>query len=205
MTNDFFAPVNSVSKSDRDRAEQRLREAHQFGLIDAAEFEARMSRVITADRLEDLAAATDGPLPTESAGQQRRSYSEPMFSGAVQAAHPRGSVEQGTGMAVLAHLSPFLTWLIGPAVIWAISAKGSFARREAAKAFNWQLLAVIVGAIVGIVGGALPGDGNPIAAIWTVIWVVLTVIGAAKAAKGDDWRNPIRALVPIEVLPERKG
>ena len=48
MTNDFFAPVDSVSKTDRDRAEQRLREAHQLGRIDAAELEARMSRVIAA-------------------------------------------------------------------------------------------------------------------------------------------------------------
>ena len=64
MTNDFFAPVDSVSKTDRDRAEQRLREAHQLGRIDAAELEARMSRVIAAERLDELAAATDGPLPS---------------------------------------------------------------------------------------------------------------------------------------------
>ena len=205
MTNDFFAPVDSVSKSDRDRAEQRLREAHQIGRIDAGEFEARMSRVITAERLDELAAATDGPLPSSSAHQHYRPYAEPVFSGTVQPAAPRGLADSGTGLAVLAHLSPFLTWLIGPAVIWAVSAKGSFTRREAAKAFNWQLLAVVVGAIAALVGGALPGNGNPISGVWTVIWVVLTVIGAVKAGRGDDWRNPIRALVPLEVLPERKA
>lgn len=205
MTNDFFAPIDAVTKSDRDAAEQRLREAHALGRIDADEFEARMARVITAERLDDLATATDGPLPA-AAAQQYRSYREPeaaTYAGTVMTA-PRTSADQGTTMAVIAHLSPFLTWLIGPAVIWAISAKDSYAKREAAKAFNWQLIAFVVGLVVGAVGGLLPGDGNPLAGVWTAIWVVVTVVGAVKAAKGADWRNPIRALVPLEVLPERK-
>ena len=45
--------------------------------------------------------------------------------------------------------------------------------------------------------------GNPIAGIWTAIWVVLTVIGAVMAGKGAEWTNPIRRVVPLEVLNER--
>jgi uncharacterized Tic20 family protein len=106
-------------------------------------------------------------------------------------------------MALLAHLSPFLTWLIGPAVIWALSAKGSYTRREAAKAFNWQLLAFVIGMVVSALGWIIPGDGNPVAGVWTAIWVVMTVIGAVMASRGAEWSNPIRRLVPLEVLSER--
>lgn len=228
MTNDFFAPVDSVSKTDRDRAEQRLREAHQLGRIDAAELEARMSRVIAAERLDELAAATDGPLPSGATnayaqpgpfaqpGPYAQSYdhtayaepgaaqgrTRPTFVGTVQQVG-QGMSDRGTTMAVVAHLLPFVTWLFGPAVVWALSAKGSNTRREAAKAFNWQLIAFVIGIVVAALGWIIPGDGNPIAGIWTAIWVVLTVIGAVMAGKGAEWTNPIRRVVPLEVLNER--
>lgn len=203
MTHDFFAPVDSVSKDDRDRAEQRLREAHRLGLVDSAEFEARMSRVITAERLDELAAAVDGPLPIAPAASAYRAYEpgEPLTGTVVSRT---SGIDNSTTMATIAHLSPFLLWLFGPALIWVISPVGSYVKREAAKAFNWQLLAFVVGILVGILGGLLPGDGNPLAAVWTVLWIVLTVVGAVKASRGKDWRNPVRALVPWEVLPEGK-
>jgi uncharacterized Tic20 family protein len=221
--NDFFAPVDSVSVTDRQNAEQRLREAHRLGRIDNSEFDARMARVITAERLDELAAAVDGPLPQLStspytsytgysepsgAGQSYTGRSapssngHPTFSGVVQSTGQSIS-ERGTGMALLAHLSPFLTWLIGPAVIWAFSAKGSYTRSEAAKAFNWQLVAFIIGLLVSVIGWILPGEGNPIAGIWTAAWVIMTVIGAVMASRGADWKNPIRRLVPLELLNER--
>ncbi len=217
--NDFFAPVDSVSAADRQGAEQRLREAHSIGRIDAAEFDARMSRVIAADRLDELAAAVDGPLPLPDANayssysafseptyaepaRSGSTHSRPTFSGTVQQTR-QGISDRGTGMALLAHLSPFLTWLIGPAVIWALSAKGSYTRKEAAKAFNWQLLAFLIGMVVAAIGWIIPGEGNPIAGIWTAIWVIMTVIGAVMASRGTEWSNPIRRLVPLEVLSER--
>ena len=202
MTNDFFAPVDSVSRGDRENAEARLRTAHQLGQIGAAEFETRLSRVIAADRLDQLAAAVDGPLPIE-APPQYRSYSEPA-PGYVSGAVVAPSTDKNTTLALIAHLSPFLTWLIGPLVIWAMAPAGSYAKREAAKAFNWQLIAFVAGLVFGVLGNLLPGDGNPLAGIWTAIWVVLTVLGAVGAAKGNDWRNPIRAAVPWEVLSERR-
>jgi uncharacterized Tic20 family protein len=204
MTHDFFAPVDSVSKQDRDGAEQRLREAHRLGRIDSAEFEARLSQVITAERLDELAAAVDGPLPAAASHYYPYRGDEPArpVSGAVLPT--RTGADRSTTMAAVAHLSPFLFWLFGPLVVWAVSPADSYAKREAAKAFNWQLLAFLVGIAAGAVGSLLPGDGNPIAQIWTVIWVLLTVLGAVGAARGNDWRNPVRALVPWEVLPERK-
>ena len=36
------------------------------------------------------------------------------------------------------------------------------------------------------------------------IITILLIAGAVGAARGKDWRNPVRALVPWEVLSERK-
>lgn len=203
MTSDFFAPVDSVSASDRLQAEQRLRDAFQQGRLSADEFEARLSAVIMADRLSELAAAVDGPAPaTTGTPWQGYRASEPVSGPVVPAS---GSAARGsTTMAVIAHLSPFLTWIFGPLVIWAVSPEGSTTRREAAKAFNWQLVASAIGLAASMIGWILPGDGNPVARIWTVVWVVLTVIGAVAAAKGRDFSNPVRRLVKWEVLPERR-
>ena len=58
-------------------------------------------------------------------------------------------------------------------------------------------LTFVIGIVVAALGWIIPGDGNPIAGIWTVIWVVLTVIGAVMAGKGAEWTNPIRRVVPL--------
>ncbi len=205
MTQDFFAPVDSVSKQDRDGAERRLREAYGLGRMDAAEFEARMSRVITAERLEELAAAVDGPLPITGSGPSYgyRGY-EPSGAVSGEVLPVRPGADRSNVTAAVAHLSAFLFWLFGPLVVWAISPAGSYAKREAAKAFNWQLVASAVGLAASAVGWILPGDGNPVARIWMIVWVILTILGAVGAARGKDWRNPVRALVPWEVLSEGK-
>ncbi|MCW3157420.1 DUF1707 and DUF4870 domain-containing protein [Micropruina sonneratiae] len=203
MTNDFFAPVDHVSAADRLQAEQKLRDAHQRGLLGADEFEARMSAVIMAERLPELTAAVEGqaPMPPAGSWQGYRTPSEPVNAALVAPASR--SARGSTTMAVAAHLSPLLTWLLGPLVIWAVSPVGSPARREAAKAFNWQLVASAIGLAASMIGWILPGDANPVARIWMVIWLVLTVIGAVAAAKGRDWSNPVRRLVGWEVLSER--
>ncbi len=35
-------------------------------------------------------------------------------------------------------------------------------------------------------------------------WVVLTIVGGAKALQGDDWKNPVKNVVKLEVLSERE-
>lgn len=204
MTNDFFAPADSVSATDRQQAEQRLRAAHQQRRLGADEFEARLSAVIMAERLPELTAAVEGPAP-QTAGNSWQGYrtSEPA-SGTVVSPRAPG-VHGTTTLAVVAHLSPLLTWLFGPLVIWAVSPEGSTARREAAKAFNWQLVASAIGLAASMIGWILPGDDNPVSRIWMVIWLVLTVLGAVAAAKGRDFSNPVRRLVKWEVLPERQA
>jgi hypothetical protein len=32
---------------------------------------------------------------------------------------------------------------------------------------------------------------------------VLTIVGGAKALQGDNWRNPVKSVVKLEVLSEK--
>jgi hypothetical protein len=34
-------------------------------------------------------------------------------------------------------------------------------------------------------------------------WFILTIVGGAKALQGDDWRNPIKSVIKLEVLSEK--
>ncbi len=34
-------------------------------------------------------------------------------------------------------------------------------------------------------------------------WFVLTIVGGAKALQGEDWRNPVKRVVKLEVLSEK--
>ncbi len=56
---------------------------------------------------------------------------------------PETKQQAGRGAAGLAHFSVFFLWLLGPGLVFALSTPGTYARREAAKAFNFQLIAAI--------------------------------------------------------------
>ena len=34
-------------------------------------------------------------------------------------------------------------------------------------------------------------------------WVVLTIVGGAKALQGDNWKNPVKSVLKLEVLSEK--
>ena len=177
----FPAPI---TPADRERAEGYLKDAYADGLLGEAEFDTRMGQVMAAGSRSELTASCAGIV-------------------GVRPSVPRPRIAGGTGLATAAHFSGIASSFIGPWLAYQVATPRSFARREAAKAFNWQLIAFVIGIVVAALGWIIPGDGNPIAGIWTAIWVVLTVIGAVMAGKGAEWTNPIRRVVPLEVLNER--
>jgi uncharacterized Tic20 family protein len=109
----------------------------------------------------------------------------------------------GRGAAGFAHLSVFFFWIFGPGLVFALSPAGSYARREAAKAFNFQVVSAISLAVVAIVSAVanvnLIGWMFPLMAL---SWLILTVVGGAKALQGEDWRNPVKSVLRLQVLPE---
>ena len=34
-------------------------------------------------------------------------------------------------------------------------------------------------------------------------WLVLTIVGGAKALQGQDWKNPVKSVIKLEVLSEK--
>jgi uncharacterized Tic20 family protein len=117
---------------------------------------------------------------------------------------PEVRQQAGHGAAGFAHLSVFVLWLLGPLLVFGLSAPGSYARREAAKAFNFQLLSFLL-VIAGAIASAIfPGDGfDPVMGLMAVGWFVLTIVGGAKALQGENWRNPVKSVLKLEVLSEK--
>ncbi|MFP5416203.1 MAG: DUF1707 and DUF4870 domain-containing protein, partial [Actinomycetes bacterium] len=176
-----------VTEADRDRAEEALKDAYCTGRLDEVEFDRRLDLVLRARTRRDLNATFDGLPPAP-----RRP------SGTAQTA--------GSGIGAVAHLSALFTWILGPLLVYGASAPGSPGRREAAKAFNFQLIMAIV-LVLTVLLGAIPlvPDvlvGALVTAGW-LSWLVLTIVGGARALSGQPWQNPVMKVLRLEVLDSR--
>ena len=110
----------------------------------------------------------------------------------------------GRGVAAVAHFSVFFLWLFGPGLVYALSTPQTYARREAAKSFNFQLISSIAFVLVAILGGITNLDiFGWLLPFMGLGWFILTIVGGAKALQGDDWRNPVKSVVKLEVLSEK--
>lgn len=185
-----------VTEDQRDRAEAWLKDAYADGRITEAEFDRRIGHVLSAVTRKDLNEAFYGlvqvPVPSRAVGLH------PAYQPLVS---PTTRQQAGRGAAGLAHFSVFLLWIAGPALVFGLSAPGSYARKEAAKAFNFQMISLLAG-VAGAIVASITEQGW-IVGLMFFAWFVLTVIGGAKALQGDDWTNPVRKVVKLEVLNEK--
>lgn len=189
-----------VTAEQRDRAEALLKDAYADGRLDEPEFDSRIDQVLAAQTRRDLNQAFYGlvEIPTSAPETQP----PPAPHQAPVRLEP--GQQPGRGLAAFAHLSVFFAWLLGPGLVYATSPAGSYPRREAAKAFNFQLLSAAVLVPLYIVAG-IPGFDllDWLLSLVGISWLVLTLVGGAKALKGEDWRNPVRDILKLEVLPEK--
>jgi uncharacterized Tic20 family protein len=188
-----------VTPEQRDRAESWLKEAYADGRISEIEFDSRIGRVISAETRKDLNDAFYGlvQVPTSS----RALGVHPAYQPLVR---PEALQQAGRGVAGLAHFSVFFLWLLGPGLFFALSAPGSYVRREAAKAFNFQLISFVSIVVVGIVAGITDlAIFNWVLPFMFLGWFVLTLVGGAKALQGENWRNPVKSVLKLEVLSEK--
>jgi uncharacterized membrane protein len=188
-----------VTPDQRDRAESWLKEAYAEGRISEVEFDSRIGRVLSAETRKELNDAFYGlvqvPTPSRALGVH------PAYQPLVR---PETTQQVGRGVAGFAHFSVFFLWLLGPGLVFALSAPGTYPRREAAKAFNFQLISFIVLIVTGIVGGITGLDlFEWLVPFMFLGWFILTIIGGAKALQGDNWRNPVKSVLKLEVLSEK--
>ena len=138
-----------VTADQRDRAEDWLKEAYADGRISESEFDARIGQVLSADNRKELNEAFYGlvhvPTPSQALGVH------PAYQPFIR---PETRDQAGRGAAAFAHFSVFALGLIGPALVYALAVQGSYARREAAKAFNFTLFTGL-GFVGSLVAGAI--------------------------------------------------
>lgn len=188
-----------VTPEQRERAERWLQEAYAEDRISEQDFDSRIGQVISANTRRDLNSAFYGlvqvPMPAKAMG------ASPAYQPLVRLEMKR---QAGRGAAGLAHFSVFFLWILGPGLVFALSAPDSYPRREAAKAFNFQVITAVSVAVLGIVSGfSRLNVDNWLFPLMALGWLVLTIVGGAKALQGESWRNPVTSLLKLQVLPER--
>lgn len=188
-----------ITPEQRDRAESWLKEAYADGRITELEFDTRIGQVITAENRKELNEAFYGlvQVPTGSTALGLHPAYRPLI-------RPETRQQAGRGVAGFAHFSVFFLWLLGPGLVFALSNPGTYARREAAKAFNFQLISFIAIVVVGMVAGITGFDiFEWLIPLGILGWFILTIVGGAKALQGEDWQNPVKRAAKLEVLSEK--
>ncbi|MET0692927.1 MAG: DUF1707 and DUF4870 domain-containing protein [Propionibacteriaceae bacterium] len=188
-----------VTPEQRDRAEQWLQEAYADRRITEDEFDRRIGQVISSTTRKELNEAFYGlvtvPMPSQALGVH------PAYQPMIR---PETRQQAGRGAAGFAHFSVFFLWILGPGLVYALASTGSYAKREAAKAFNFQVISAISFATVGILSGITSFDlFEWMLPLMALLWFVLTIVGGAKALQGENWRNPVKSVLKLEILPEK--
>jgi uncharacterized Tic20 family protein len=189
-----------VTPEQRDRAENWLQEAYADGRISEFEFDRRIGQVISAGTRRELNEAFFGlvqvTVPSQALGVH------PAYHPLVR---PETRLQAGRGVAAVAHFSPFFLWLLGPVLVFALSQPGSYPRREAAKAFNFQLISAVGFIAMFILAGVTElAVFEFLVPVMFVGWFILTIVGGAKALQGEDWKNPVKHVIKLEALSERE-
>jgi uncharacterized Tic20 family protein len=187
----------AVTPDQRDRAERFLAEAYADGRLNELEFDSRMDQVLGAQTRKDLNQAFYGLVDVAPSSQALGLH--PAYRPSLVNQNADGRT--GRGVAALAHFSVFFVWIFGPLITYLMSSPRSYARRESAKAFNFQVVST-VGFIGGSVLTGILGIDGWLMGLLAVAWLVLTLTGGFKAAQGKDWRNPVRKVVKWELLDE---
>lgn len=188
-----------VTEAQRERAERYLQEAFADGRLTPSEFDRRIGLAIQARTRRDLNQSLQGlvhvPITTAAIGHHPTYL--PVFD--------QSSVgTTGRMMAGLAHLSGLVTSMVGPGIVYALSAEGSHVRQEAAKAFNAQ----VVWAIVLTLGGIIIGDmwlGGLILPVLWLVWAITTVLSGVRAMSGQPSNPMITRIIPLRLLKADPG
>ena len=167
----------NISDTAREKAIELVQRAYAEGRINEPELEHRLDLILEAGSQQQLRlAVADLPAPPQTLAPAQS-----------LAAVPRPTTSS-TDMAALIHFSGLFSGPIGPGLAWLATKKNSTVNREAAKALNYQSLAVTgfaVALLLSIIGFGIP------AFLWSAGCLALTIISAVKASRGEDWENPL--------------
>ncbi len=186
----FAHPTLALPLTDeqRDRSVDYLQHAYAQGRLAKYEFDERLHLVLVATNRAELNQAFVGLANIPVVPVARK----PLLDTSAQG-------RTGRTMAAVAHWSALATWVLGPAVVYAVSPARSFARKEAAKAVNLQLLFLLLSVAAMLAPEFLEGYLMFVVALG---WLGSTVVGGLKAHRGIAWRNPVQRVLPLQVARE---
>lgn len=169
-----------IGHVERDAVIERLAAAYAEGRIDATEFDQRATIALNARTQPELLPLLSdipngyrpGPLPARAP---------------AQALPPSTSAERAWGM--LAHFSAWFFWFFGPLLfLISVGRSSSFVRQQAAEALNFQLSALLMILLLGIVTGGL---GLLLLPLLWLVWGVFVLIGGISSLSGSSFRYPL--------------
>lgn len=210
----------AVTPDQRARAEDWLQRAYADGRLTHDDFDRRMGLALDAGTRRELNAAFDGIATIPSTFPGEASRTSPFSAGGYGAAGygaasaslstwgTRGALSRqgGTAMGAMAHLSaPFIP-LVVPGVIGALSPRGTATHREAAKAFNASLSAIVMLTVLSVLPIPMHLRNGVVGLVW-VAWFLASVVGAIKAnhgsGEGSGWTHPFTRVLPLRLMHER--
>lgn len=186
-----------VSDQERNTAVTAIQAAYAEGRLDEPNLERRLDLALNARTRLELNQSLEGLVRPRPHAPFSAPSMPLVHAGIASNALQRHSDGPASG---LTHLSALPFGPFGPGAVWLFSGQGTAVKREAAKALNFQVIAWVVGAVLGIAAGIL--NMGLLAGIWGIAWFVLTVVSGVKAWKGEDWDNPVTAIVDKRLVDE---
>ncbi len=172
-----------VSGVERDQAVAYLRNAYVDGRLSPDNFEGRVTRALDAVTRADLDATLTGLA---------------VVGGQVHGSRIAASETLAAGVI---GLSPFFLGPLGPILGVVISPRGSWMRRQVAQQANFQLVALLLGAVV--LGAAVKTNLMIVTFPFVgMAWFAGTIIHAAKAFEGHEWTNPVLQAIPLRLFDD---
>ena len=172
-----------VTPAQRDRAVEILQEMYADGRLTHLEFDSRLELALKARTRAELNGSFDGllarPVPT---------YAPAAFTRPAPLQKYQGS---GRGMGTISHWLGYPTFFVGPALVVATAGKTNpVIRKHAVEAVNFQISALAVFTLLGIVTGITDGFTGFLFPLVGLVWFVLTGIGGLAAMLGSEFKYP---------------
>lgn len=178
-----------VTEQQRDRAVDYLQQAYAQGSIDADAFEDRLAQALGAETRRDLNLSLRGIARVASPEAPSRTLA-PAPVALPQVADNVQNVGAG-----LVHLLGLPTGFVGPAIVKAITPKGSRLWWEAGRAMAWQFTAMLL--MVATVTVGLVFDAEVLIALGGLAWLLATVTFAVRAFNGADSTGVVGRVFPF--------
>lgn len=186
-----------VSDEDRNAAVTTIQAAYAEGRLDEPNLERRLDLALNARTRLELDQALDGlarPRPQIPFSAPAMPLVHQTLTSSALRRHADGPASG------LTHLSALPFGPFGPGAVWLFAGQGTAVKREAAKALNFQVIAWVIGAVLGVTAFVL--NTGFFAGIWGLAWFVLTVASGVKAWQGEDWENPVTHVVGKRIVDE---